>query len=149
MHRIAHRPGISLVELIAALACAAVVLTVAVPRLGRTRDARAAVAARDATAALIARARALAVAHGSSAVALDPHTAIVSLEAPAGTTRGADLHLAAGFGVTLAVDHATGPTRLDFDGLGSGRLVNRTIRFRRGQEEARLSLSAWGRPRRW
>jgi hypothetical protein len=71
------------------------------------------------------------------------------IEAPVGLIRET-LHLGAGFGVQLVIDHATTSTvRLDFDALGLGRLANRTFRVRRGRHEARLTLSSYGRPRRW
>ena len=54
------------------------------------------------------------------------------------------------FGVTLAADqHAGGVIILEFDGLGIGRVASRTFRIRRGATEARLTLSSYGRPRRW
>ncbi|MCI0432392.1 MAG: hypothetical protein L0271_01905 [Gemmatimonadetes bacterium] len=144
-----RRRGATLVDLIVSLAIAGILLTIAAPRLGSARDGRAAVAARDVTAGLVAEARTLAVALGSAVVVVDPGASSVALEAPAGTRIGAAHALGEAFGVTLAVDHSAGTVRLDFDALGMGRLANRTLRFRRGAEEARLSLSSYGRPRRW
>lgn len=149
METTARRRGATLTELIAGLGVAGILLSMAVPRLNTARDGRAAAAARDAAAAVIARARTLAVAQGTAVVIIDPAAAAVSLEAPTGSPDGEPLRLGDAFGVTLSVDQSAAAVRLDFDALGAGRLVNRTIRFRRGQEEARLSLSSYGRPRRW
>jgi len=149
METAARRRGATLTDLIATLGIAGILLGMAVPRLSAARDGRAAAAARDAAAALIARARTLAVAQGTAAVIIDPAIAVVTVEAPAGSPAGDPLRLGDAFGVTLSVDQSAASVRLDFDALGTGRLVNRTIRFRRGQAEARLSLSSYGRPRRW
>jgi type II secretory pathway pseudopilin PulG len=149
MEKACGRAGATLVDLVVSLAILSVVSTIAAPRLGAARDAWAAGVARDATIVVITRARTQAVVHGSARLALDPAASTVAVEAPIGVPNGDVLYLGDTWGVALSVDHANGPVRIDFDGLGLGRLASRTLRFSRGGAEARVSLSTYGRPRRW
>jgi hypothetical protein len=58
--------------------------------------------------------------------------------------------LTARYGVRLATDGAPAEQIvLRFDGLGIGRVTNRTFLLSRGRAESRLTLSAYGRPRAW
>jgi prepilin-type N-terminal cleavage/methylation domain-containing protein len=149
MREQSNRAGVTLAELVVGMAILSIVLSMAAPRLSSARDAWAAAAARDAAIALITRARAEAVAHGEARLLVDPVMSEVRLEAPRGVLRGDILHVKREWGVALSVDRASAAVSIDFDGLGLGRLANRTFRFQRGAAEARLSLSTYGRPRRW
>jgi hypothetical protein len=91
----------------------------------------------------------LALSRGSARLAVDLAGDAVHIESPAGEAAEPRRELGAEFGVDIVVDQATAPVMLDFDGLGVGRLANRTFRIRRGAAEARLTLSTYGRPRRW
>ncbi len=142
-------PGATLADLLITLAILAVLLAMAAPRLVRARDAYAVRGARDAAASLIERAAALAGMRGGARLQVDPGAGELRAEAPPGQPAGQALRLTLQFGVVLSVDGHSGPLALDFDGLGLGSIANRTLRFRRGGEEARLSLSLYGRPRQW
>jgi hypothetical protein len=120
------------------------------PRVRGAVDMYATRAARDAAAAEFARARSLAVARGSARVIVEPATSSLRVEAPIGLPAGDPLRLADRLAVHVTIDnHGTSPVPLDFDALGIGRIANRTVRFTRGSAEARLTLSSFGRPRRW
>jgi type II secretory pathway pseudopilin PulG len=143
------RSGTTLVELLVLLFVVGLLAALTVPATLRAREAAAVRSARDATANVIARARMQALARGSARVWVDLRAAVVRMESPIGSTTGEPLRLS-GSAVTVVVDRATSPSvAIDFDGLGMGRLANRTLRFQRGSAEARLTLSSYGRPRRW
>jgi hypothetical protein len=142
-----HRPGTTLTELAIALVLIGVLATLVLVPFGRLLDRLAVAGARDAVAARVAQARVLAPTHGSARVVVEPGSGAVRVEAPIGSPASAGVDLTA-WGVAVAADgHAA--IELDFDGLGLGRMANRTLVFRRGAAEARLSLSIYGRPRRW
>ena len=144
-----NRAGATLAELILSISLLSGAAAIAVPRLIGTRDEYAARAARDAAAALVDRARTLAQLRGSARLRIDPAVGEIRVEAPIGSAVGAPLHTAADWGVVLALSGSPGPAALDFDVRGLGRLANRTLRFQRGGREARLTLSTYGRVRRW
>ena len=145
------KSGTTLAELILVLALLAAAAGVASPRLVHARDEYAVRSARDATAALVDRARTLAQLRGSARLRIDPAAAEIRVEAPIGNPAGSPLFLRSDWGadVSIAGRGSTAPLDLDFDGRGLGRLANRTLRFRRGGQEARLTLSSYGRVRRW
>lgn len=140
--------GYTLLELVAALALTAFLLGLAVPPVRRALAWVRARAARDAVAMGTARARALAVARGGAELVLDLRRATVWLEArdtatppePIGDARF----------LAVSAEGAAGDTvRVAYDGMGLGRMAGRTLRFRAGGAEARLTISAAGRARTW
>ena len=144
-----NRAAVSLFDLIITLAVLSVIGVAAVPGWLRGRDAYAVRAARDATAGMVERARSLATARGSARLWVDPAMAEVTLEV-AGAPASDPLGLGQTFGVQLTVDgRSAGRVALDFNAVGLGVVANRTLRFRRGREEAGLTLSIYGRARRW
>lgn len=143
--------GMTLVELVVVLTILSVITTAGVLTLRRGLDAYAARGARDSMASAVARARALALANGAALLVVDAAAATLWIEAPPGIRAGERLRLGDNFGVTLSADHHEdgGPITIEFDGLGFGRIASRTFRIRRGSTEARLTLSSYGRARRW
>jgi prepilin-type N-terminal cleavage/methylation domain-containing protein len=143
------RSGVTLPDLIITLAILAILAVIAAPRLQRAGQAMATRSARDAAAMEFERARVLALARGTARVIVDPVAAELRVESPVGFPAGPPLRLA-GFAAAVSVDgQAAGTTSLDFNAIGLGVSANRTIRFHRGQQESRLSLSVYGRVRRW
>ena len=140
----ARRSGSTLPELLVLLGLLAILAGMTVTASARTRDGLAVRSARDAVAAEIAKARALAVLHGSARVRVEPPDH-VTVEAPIGV-HVASLSLAA---LRVSADAEGASVALDFDGLGLGRLANRTLRFTRGEAAAGLTLSSYGRARKW
>ncbi len=143
-------PGFTLVELLFTLTVLAILVGLAYVPLRRGLDGLAVRFARDALAAGVARARAIAVARGGAALVVDARDARAWIETARGDTVGVPLDLAHRYGVRLETSGADGgPVLLAFDGRGLGLLANRTFLLRRGGQEARLTLSTYGRPRRW
>lgn len=141
--------GHTLPELLIVLAILGIVASMSAPRVVGAVDAFAVRGARDATAALIARARVLAVARGSAVLMVDGATSSLRLESPVGRLDGAPVALSGPLRVDVETDGVVAVVALRFDGLGVGRFANHTMRFHRGRAEARLTLSSYGRPRRW
>jgi hypothetical protein len=96
-------------------------------------------------AARVADPRARAVARASARVPIDS-TGSVRIEAPIGAGPGA---ASPPLNALVHADGAAGPVAIEFDARGVGIVASRTFRVRRGAAEARLTLSAFGRPRRW
>jgi len=144
------RAGTSLAELALVLALLGAVAAIATPRLVGARDEYAVRAARDAAAALVDRARLLAQLRGSARLDVDPALSEIRVEAPIGSPVATPLRSGAEWGAALSIAGSRpGTVSLDFDAHGLGRLANRTLQFRRGGREARLTLSTYGRVRRW
>ena len=142
--------GTTLPELLVVFAILAIVATMTMPRVGRALDIYATRAARDAMAAAIGRARALAIARGSATVFLDAAAGTLRVQAPTGVSPSDDLDLSSLFRVTCELDgNPAALVTLNFDALGIGRFSNHTLRCHRNGAEARLTLSSYGRPRRW
>jgi prepilin-type N-terminal cleavage/methylation domain-containing protein len=140
------RRGYTLIELIVVMALLGVLLAMALPPMLRWRDAAAVRSARDELAAGLAWTRVAAATHGGAALVLDPATGRFWTRAHGRDAGSVDL--AARYGVRL--DPGTpDPVVFYYDALGIGRLSNRTIRVRRGRAEGGVTVSAYGRYRRW
>lgn len=145
-----NREGTTLPELLVVLAILAIVATMTMPRVGRALDVYATRAARDALAAAVGRARVLAIARGSAIVRLDAPARTLEIRSPAGGAAAETLPLSSLFGVSCELDGSPAAVvALHFDALGIGRFSNYTLRCHRNGQEARLTLSSYGRPRRW
>lgn len=141
-----RRGGATLPELILVLALLGILAGMTVSVTSEARDRVAVSSARDRVAGLVVRAGALARLHRSAVAHITEGA--VRIEAPAGTLRDVQ-PIERQFGVHMTVDGSAEGVRLEFDALGLGRLANRTIRFDRRSSQARLTLSSYGRPRRW
>lgn len=81
---------------------------------------------------------------------IEPAAARFRVETPDGGLAGEVVDLATQYGVRLEVPgDDVDEIALRFDARGIGRVVNRTFVFRRGRAEAGLTLSGYGRARRW
>lgn len=147
MPNASRRAGTTLPELIVVTGLLSILGAMTFSASAGVRDSVAVRAARDMVAGQIAGARAHAVLLGSARLHVDATRGVLTLEAPVGTHRGTQ-SLGA-LDVAVSVDGAGAEVSLDFDALGLGRLANRTLRFRRRTAEARLTLSSFGRARRW
>ncbi|NNF14300.1 MAG: prepilin-type N-terminal cleavage/methylation domain-containing protein [Gemmatimonadetes bacterium] len=137
--------GYTLLELVAVLTLLAVGAAAAVPSVRRFADEASVMAARERVTRTLLRGRTAAVQVGGSVVTIvaSPATARVSAagtvlhEVPLGDRR-TTVHLPSGR------DSLT----LRFDALGLGRFTSATIALRRGEADAALVLSSYGRVRR-
>lgn len=143
-----EREGFTLIEMVVVLAMLGILLGIAAPHGLRWRDAAAASSARDEIAATLARTRVAAVAHGGAALWIDGAAARMWITAADGDRVTPAVDLAGRYGVSIESGAAV-PVELRFDGLGLGRLTSRTLRVRRGGATAGLTVSAYGRYRRW
>lgn len=142
--------GATLAELVLLLALLGMLLGVSYGPLVSGLDRLQARSARDVLAAAVARTRSLAVAHGGAVLVIEPPDGRFWVESVLGDTLVAPLYLRERYGVRIEVDGvATSRIMLRFDGLGIGRMTNRTFRIHRGRQVAQLTLSAYGRPRSW
>lgn len=139
--------GTTLIELVVVMAILALLLAVTVPSAAHWRDAAAVRAARDELAAGLARARAAAASNGGAALLLDPLNGRF-WTVTAGGFRGEAVSLGDQYDVSVDPGGAE-LVVFRYDGLGIGRLAGRTVHIRRGRAEAGLTVSAYGRTRRW
>lgn len=148
MRMVRPRAGFTLTDLIITLAVLGIVLGMAAPRVAALRAHAAVRSARDAAASTFERARSLAVARGTARVTVDAAAGTITIESPIGIAAGAVLRLADTWGV--AVGMAGVPTAvLDFNAIGLGVVASRTITITRGSAQAGLTVSSFGRVRRW
>ncbi len=135
-------------ELVVSLAVIAAVVGLAAPRLAVLRDRVEVRAVREDLVGLVARARSAGVTRGGA-------TLVLEAEPPAGRVLAGDslLHF-------MRLGRSDHPPRLvlpsgraevsfDFDALGIGRFASGTVAVRRGEAEAGIVVSSYGRVRRW
>lgn len=150
MDRATIRPGTTLLELILVLSILGVLLGISYPAFRRGLDGLAVRGARDELGTGVARARVVALTRGGATLIVDLGAARFWVETAAGDTVGVPVDLAARYGVRVTTTGAsTDRVALRFDGIGVGRLANRTFQLRRGDSLAHLTLSTYGRPRPW
>lgn len=141
------RAGYTLVELLLVLSLSALLAGAAASSLARWRDAAAVRAAREELAGALAWTRLTALTHGGASLRVDPASARIRVVTARGPARP-EVDLAARFGVTLEAGRGD-PFELRYDGLGLGRGTSRTFTLRRGTRRAGLTVSWYGRYRRW
>ncbi len=142
------RHGYTLFELLTVLLVMAVLLAIAVPPAAHWRDAAAVRGARDELAGRLAWTRIAATSHGGAALVLDIPAAAYRIELGDGVTahRG---DLGRGYGVVIETSASRDSLVLRYDALGVGRTTGGTLQVRRGRAAAGLTVSPYGRYRRW
>jgi prepilin-type N-terminal cleavage/methylation domain-containing protein len=142
-----NRPaGFTLLEAAVALVLVSLLLGWGVPRLRSGLDRWAVTGARESLVSALARARAAALDRGSSWLQVDPVAGGVVWGSGSDSLGASDL--SAEWGVRLLEGPGVGlPIR--FDDLGRGQLASRTFTLVRGGATGGLSLSSYGRVRRW
>lgn len=138
--------GATLLELATVLLLLGVALSVTLPPLSRERGRWAVDGARNAAVGMVARAREGALRAGGAELRAAAGEVRLSVEVDGDVVVSADLGRE--FGVELDLGGAEEAV-LPFDGLGVGRAASRTFVFRRGDVAAKLTVSAYGRVKRW
>ena len=140
------RGGYTLLELTIVIVVMMVAISSTLPGLQGLRDRLAVLQAREALVGSVAWARRSAQGHQGAWVRVVPDSALLrwGLENEFQGFRDLGREL----GVSLE-GTSGGAFTLRFDDLGLGQVASRTIVFRRGSAEAGVSLSSYGRVRRW
>lgn len=147
-HPGAMRNGHTLIEILTVLLVMAILLAIGLPPVRGWRDAAAARAARDELAARLSWTRIIAASHGGAALVLDVPAARYRVELGDGvTSHAADLGEI--FGVHIQTASAGDSLVLRYDALGIGRTTGGTLYVRRGAAVAGLTVTPYGRYRRW
>ena len=139
----ATRHGFTLLELVVVLALLGVAIAELLPAARSQLDRMAVLAAREEVAGLLHRTRGEAMARGEAELVLTSVPPEAELVVRGDTLARARLEAA--YGVTLMLSRGRPEARLTFGPLGLGRVTSQTLRFRRGDAEARLVISSLGR----
>lgn len=137
--------GHTLIELIAVLLIGSLALAVGLPAADAQRDRWAVAGAREAVVGAVGSARATAMTRGGASLFVDPAGDSIWSSGPWGASEVVDLRRQ--FGVDLGPDGT--PIELRFGPLGLGRVASRTLVLRRGSAASSLTISSYGRVRRW
>lgn len=137
--------GHTLIELIAVLLIGSLALAVGLPAADAQRDRWAVAGAREALVGAVSSARAAAITRGGASLFVDAAGDSVWSGGPWGASDPVDLRRE--FGVDLGPDG--GLFELRFGPLGLGRVASRTLVLRRGGAAASITVSSYGRVRRW
>jgi prepilin-type N-terminal cleavage/methylation domain-containing protein len=142
------RNGHTLLELLTALMILGILAGIAAPPVARWRDAAAATAARDELAARTAWTRIAAASHGGAQLVLEVPSGRYRVDLADGQVALAG-DLEERHRVWIESGGVADSLVLRFDALGIGRMTGRTIRVRRGAAVAGLTITPFGRARRW
>ena len=143
---VANRVGATLFELLIVLVLLGIFASLAAPSMRRTMDVLAVRAAREAAFGLFAHARALALEHGGADIVLHARGDRIQVRTADGAVRH-ELQLAPQH-VDLVVEGGD-PVVLRYDAYGLGRMMSRTVTLRGQSAAAGLTISSFGRVRRW
>ena len=140
------RRGFTLLEIVATLLLLGMAMSMLLPAARRVRDRSAVVGAREAIVGMVSRTRAHALARGGATLTLTSGSAEARVES--GDAILERIYVGRGFGVTVELGRGRDSASISFDALGIGRVASQTVRVRRGESEAALVISAYGRVRR-
>jgi prepilin-type N-terminal cleavage/methylation domain-containing protein len=141
------RQGTTLFELLMVLMLLGVFTSIAAPSLRSTIDVLAARAAREAAFGLFSRARVVALQHGGAEIELSATHDRMTLRRASGAVEYE--HDFGAHDVDLLVDGSADPVVLRYDAYGIGRMMSRTVRFHARSAHAGVTISSFGRARRW
>ena len=140
------RAGFTLLEMMVALVLASLLLGWSVPRLRSKLDRWAVLGARETLVSIVGSARATALVRGEGWVQIDAATGAVAWGSGPDSLGLNDL--SDEWGVRVLDGPGVG-TPVRFDDLGRGQLASRTFTLVRGGATGGVSLSSYGRVRRW
>jgi prepilin-type N-terminal cleavage/methylation domain-containing protein len=141
------RQGTTLFELLIALTLIGVFASIAAPSLRATLDVLAARAARETAFGLFTRARVMALQHGGAEIEVSATQDRMILRRASGAVEYE--HDFAARDVDVSVDGGADPVILRYDAYGIGRMMSRTVRFHARSANAGVTISSFGRVRRW
>jgi Tfp pilus assembly protein FimT len=141
-----NRTGASLIDLLITITLLGTLLAIALPSLRDTMSVLAVRAARETAFGMFARARIVAQQQGGADILLDPGADRIAIRSASGTLITEAFF--APHGVDVRVDDPDTVT-LRYDSYGLGRMMSRTIRFVTRGDSAGLTVSSFGRVRRW
>jgi Tfp pilus assembly protein FimT len=142
-----QRMGATLYELLITLLVLGVLMTVAAPQLKSTIEVLALLAARESVFGVFTRARSLALQHGGASIELSAQDDRVTVRLPSGMIEHELLLMDQD--VDLLPDASADPVVLRYDAYGLGRMMSRTITLTSGDVRGGLTVSSFGRVRRW
>ena len=137
----------TLAESLLALTIVGILGALAVPEARRGLDTVKVRGARETAFGVAARTRTVALAHGGADFVVDLNGKSASIVNAAGSTIATVSF--ADYGIDILAAGATARVVLHYDSRGIGRMASQTLRFRRGDAEAGLTFSSYGRVRRW
>ena len=140
------RAGFTLAELAGSLALLSILLGWGLPRLRAGLDRWAVLGAREALVSAVSSARATALERGGSWLVVDVEQATVTWGAGDDSLGWRGLSEARGVRV---LDGPGVGTVVRFDDLGRGQVASRTFTLVKGGARGGVSLSSYGRVRRW
>ena len=141
-----NRMGASLFELLITLSVLGALLIIALPGMRTTMQVLAVRAARESAFGMFARARIVAQQQGGAEIVLDANADRMIIRAPSGAIISETSF--ANEDVDLSLDGADTVT-LRYDGYGLGRMMSRTVTFATPESRSGLTVSSFGRVRRW
>ena len=139
--------GATLYELLITLALIGVLATLTAPQLKSTMEILAVRAARESAFGMFTRGRALALEQGGAILEVSARDDRVTIRSPSGSIQD-ELWLGEQR-VDLLPDGGPDPVQLRYDAYGLGRMMSRTITLASGPARAGLTVSSFGRVRRW
>lgn len=141
-----NRMGASLFELLLALVILGTLFSIALPSVRSSMHVLAARAARESAFGMFARARSVAQQHGGAGIMIDAGADRMMIRTPSGAIVSEAVFSERN--VDLSMDGAD-TVLLRYDGYGLGRMMSRTITFAAREARAGLTVSSFGRVRRW
>lgn len=138
------RRGATLYELLIALCMMATLLSLALPRAGTALDGLRSRAARETAFALFSRARVTALQQGGASIMVDALGDRIVV-----ATRENIEHEQLFPDVDVRLGGSADTVTLRYDAHGLGRMMSRTVSFQVRSKTAGLTISSFGRVRRW
>ena len=139
------RSGVTLPELLIALSLIGVLITLALPTVRDGLNALAARAARETAFVIFSRARVIALQNGGATVEVDTRRDVMMIRVADGTVQ----HVQHFSNTDLILEGNDATAALRYDAHGLGRMMSRTIWFRSSRAQAGLTVSSFGRVRKW